>query len=262
MSDSPQGLVIGGGYLGWSAFDLTGPAQRALGIPVTLNNLADSLLRAEVFAGCARATRAAVLIHSATILGASCIANDDLVSGARFQAGRLGHFPTRATRLVCSCGQSDCLNCTASAWSILNRLKLVTSSTYQIDQVQTYSRLTRALVHGELSTDPQKTARAVREAGGALARGLRFIELTFDPDMLILAGPLGAHDGYFRGVLKGLQISGPAGSDIARKLTRGHMTPAYAAGIVALLDTVFSPSLNSPRLAGAPGFSDASAGHH
>jgi predicted NBD/HSP70 family sugar kinase len=255
--DTNHGAVAGGGYLGWSAFDLARTAQRALGLPVTVNNIADALLRAEVFAGCASATRAAVLIHCATLLGASYMANDALVCGARFQAGRIGHFPAHATRLVCSCGQSDCLNCTASGWSILNRLDLLASSTYQIDQVQTYSQLTRALVSGGLASnakdmqDTQKTKRTMREAGGALARGLRFVELSFDPDMIILAGPLAAHDDYFRGVMKGLQASGPSGANIASKLTRSLITPAQAAGITALLDIVFSPSLDLQRLASA-----------
>ena len=99
--------------------------------------------------------------------------------------------------------------------------------------------------------DTQKTKRTMREAGGALARGLRFVELSFDPDMIILAGPLAAHDDYFRGVMKGLQASGPSGANIASKLTRSLITPAQAAGITALLDIVFSPSLDLQRLASA-----------
>ncbi len=248
--DNEHGTVIGGGYLGWAPFDLAATARDRLRLPVTVANIADTLLRAEAFAGCARGAKGAVLIHSATTLGASYSFHGQLISGARFQSGRIGHFPHRPTRLVCSCGQSDCLNCSASGWSVLSRLGVLDSPAYRVRAVRRYSRLTRALVDGtlQLPAGSRNATRLLRAAGTALARGLRFVELTFDPDVLVLAGPMASHDAYFDGVTRGLRESGPGGSEIAATLTRGGMTPGRAAGMVALLDTVLSPNLELRRL--------------
>lgn len=250
--DSDRGTVIAGRYIGWKPFDLSALARQLLGMPIAVNNVAASLLRAETFFGCARESRSAVLIHSATILGASFSCDGQLIPGAQYQAGRIGHFPARQTRLVCSCGLSDCLNCTASGWAVLKRIGVVNEPNYQASQVQFYARELHNLVNDELGDRVTKSRahRVLREAGIALAKGLRYLELTFDPDLLILAGSLASTDAYFAGVMKGLQTSGPAGVEIARKLTRGNLRPAQAAGLTALQDGVFSPNLDLPRLAG------------
>ncbi|MGB7182544.1 MAG: ROK family transcriptional regulator [Burkholderiaceae bacterium] len=276
--DAEQNKVTGGGYLGWSAFDLGRLAHQALNLPVTVNNIADALLRAETFVGCARESQSAVLIHSSTILGASFSSKGHLVPGASFQAGMIGHFPMRPTRLTCSCGSSDCLNCTASGWAILTRLGLLDSKQYQLTQIHEYSRLIRLLV-AEPSAVPGDRNRPVppapsagdlqsitrgqinrlsRDAGATLAKGLRYLELTLDPDLIILAGPLSTQNAYFEGVAKGLSESDSRKSGLVeshnnkfggnQKLVRGKFSTAYAAGIIALLDTAYSPTLDIERL--------------
>lgn len=145
-----EGNVIDSGYLGWSAFDLQGSAQRTLNVPVAVNNIADALLRAEAFSGCTKNIKAVVLIHGATTLGASFLYNNELVSGAYSKSGRIGHFPVRRSKLVCSCGRSDCLNCEASGWAILNKIGLTDRPEYQHKRVQEYSEKIRALVGGRL----------------------------------------------------------------------------------------------------------------
>jgi len=245
--DSERGAVIGGGYLGWRPIALGAVAERRLGCPVTVHNLADTLLKAETFAGCARGAKAAALIHCATILGASLSSDGQLLSGARFQAGRIGHFPSTPTTLVCSCGRSDCLNCTASAWSVLSRLGLLETRTYRTADVQRYSHLTRALIEGEL---PPHTARAdlprlLAGAGSSLAGALHVLGLAFDPDRLVLAGPLAANDTYFDAVLA--RLDGIGATDLAAGLARSALAPSTAAGVVALLELVFSPALALDR---------------
>ncbi len=252
--DAEQGTVLPGGYLGWQGFDLRAQAEQSLSMGITVNRVADALLRAESFNGCARHSRAPVLIHCATTLGASFIANGSLASGADFLSGRIGHFPIRATRLVCSCGQSDCLNCSASGWSILHRLGAIDHPAYQPAHIEAYSRLTREIAQGLLPghESSARHARVMREAGLAMAKALRYVELTLNPDLLVLGGPLAAHEAYYRGIVRGLQSSGAAGADVVLKLTRSQMTLCQAAAQIALLDTVFSTALDLARLAAAP----------
>lgn len=248
--DADSAAILPGGYLGWRGFDLRALAEPLLEMPVTVNRLADALLRAESFDGCARHRRAPVLIHCATILGASFIANGALATGANHLAGRIGHYPIRATRLLCSCGQSDCLNCSASGWSILHRLRAIEHPAYQPDRTEQYSRLTRALAQGDLAEGAAspRYARAMREAGLALAKALRYVELTLNPDLIVLAGPLATNEVYYRGVLKGLQSAGAASEDVTLKLARSTLTPSRSATAIALLDAVFSTSLDLVRI--------------
>jgi predicted NBD/HSP70 family sugar kinase len=244
--NSEQGVVIGGGYLGWTPFDLRALVALELGLPTVVNNVADALIRAETFFGCARDARTVVLIHSATTLGASFAIDGELLRGAHFQPGRIGHFPARQTQLVCSCGQTNCLNCSASGWSVLRRLGIATTPQYRPEHVNTYAQAIHALVNGELGrrVGLARTRRLLREAGVELAKSLRYLELTFDPDMLIVAGSVAVNDAYYDGVIHGLQTSGPAGLDVAEKLLRGTISPVRGAGLSALLDSVFSPDFD------------------
>ncbi|MEZ5660173.1 MAG: ROK family transcriptional regulator [Burkholderiaceae bacterium] len=251
--DPARGLVLGGGYLGWQPFDLRTRAAERLGVPVSVERVADTLVRAETFCGCAADARAVVLIHAATTLGMSVYFDGTVMRGAGFHAGRIGHFPMRATRLVCSCGQSNCLNCLASGWSVLARLGAADGDKYQPSQVGAYARVIHSLIEPD-SDDRAHLARVrrlLRDAGSELARALAYVDLSFDPDLIVLAGSLARNESYFAGVSRGLQQGGAVGADLSRKTTRSTMAPVRAAALVALLDHVFSPTLeldamNSP----------------
>ena len=244
--DPNQGSVIDSGYLGWPKFDLAKIVKKHLMLPVTVNNIADALLRAEALIGCAREARAALLIHSATTVGASYLYDNELISGARFKAGRIGHFPMQTSNLRCSCGQSNCLNCFASGWSILHQLKIVTRSSYQLKEIQNYSKQIRTLVekHPKNHRQQKKTEKTFAQAGKALAHGLRLLELTVDPDLFILAGPLSENEAYFNSAEKYFCNSYSIDSESERRITRGTLAPNRAAGVIALLDTVLSPAFD------------------
>ncbi|MEZ5652682.1 MAG: ROK family transcriptional regulator [Burkholderiaceae bacterium] len=243
--DPSRGAVLGGGYLGWRAFDLRARVAGRLGLPVSLERVADALLRAETFCGCAAQARAVVLVHAATTLGLSVWFDGTLMRGAGFHAGRIGHFPIRPTRLICSCGQSDCLNCLASGWSVLARLQTGVGSVYSPARVQEYARAIHGLIESPAAdgTQAARRRRLLGEAGVALARGLTYVDLAFDPDVVILAGSLARNDSYFRGVLRGLQRGGGAGADLALKTNRGAMLAGRSAALIGLLDHVLSPTL-------------------
>ncbi|UCE31160.1 MAG: ROK family transcriptional regulator [Burkholderiales bacterium] len=258
--DTERRLVMGGGYLGWEPLDLGASAARALALPVSVEKVADTLIRAESFFGCARESRAVVLLHAATTLGMSFSFNGERFHGAHFHAGRIGHFPARRTRLICSCGQSNCLNCSASGWSVLAQLGVLDSPAYRPEQVRHYAREIHKRVDPAAGGEDvdARTARVLGKAGAALAQALVYLELTFDPDLVILAGSLARNEAYFTGFLEALRAAAPSEPDTECKIVRGGITPVHGAGLVALLDHVLSPSLDLRGLAGEA-FDDAEA---
>jgi predicted NBD/HSP70 family sugar kinase len=242
-----SGAVVGGGYLNWSPFEMAEQASEQLNMPVTVNNIGDALLRAEAFTGCARKASSAVLIHASTTLGASHITADQLHNGTFSKAGRIGHFPMQATQRVCSCGQTDCLNCVASGWSVLCQLNSSASPIYQFKHIRRYSDQTRALVAGTIR-NKARAEKLVLNAGSALAQALRYLDLTNDPELIILSGPLSRMDSYLNGVRQGLADAGPPGKEVLEKIVTGAVSPAQAAGVTAMLDTAFSPTLDLQTL--------------
>jgi hypothetical protein len=147
------------------------------------------------------------------------------------------------------CGQSDCLNCVASGWSILSRLKLIDGPVYQRSDILDYSAQLRALVNGTLDLPRARVQRVVRDAGIALARGLRYLDLTLDAERVVLSGPLAGVETYVEGVHAGLRKAGAPGARILKKLVCGRISSGEAAGVTALLESIFSPSLDLRRLA-------------
>ena len=76
------------------------------------------------------------------------------------------------------------------------------------------------------------------------------LELTFDPDLVILAGSLARNEAYFAGFFDTVRASAPSEPDASRKIVRGSISPVHGAALVALLDCVLSPALDLHALAG------------
>jgi len=248
--DTARGVVVGGGYLNWSPFDLADQASKLLDMPVTVSNMGDALLRAEAFSGRAQQAHSAVLVHASTTLSASHVSADQLHNGTFSKAGRIGHFPIHKTQRVCSCGQTDCLNCIASGWAVLCQLNRSASPIYRFKDIRRYSDQTRALVAGTVR-NKTRAQKLVFDAGCALAQALRYLDLTNDPEMIILSGPLAGMDRYVDGVRQGLKDAGPPGEEVLQKLVTGAVSQGQAAGVTALLDTAFAPTLDLQQLSDA-----------
>ncbi len=101
--------------LGWGEFDLKTPLEKALGLPVELENAANACALAEVWFG--RHTEGVRNLIALTVsegIGTGLILNHQLVRGSTGTAGEFGHTTIVEDGLQCRCGNRGCWEVYAS----------------------------------------------------------------------------------------------------------------------------------------------------
>jgi glucokinase len=106
-----------------SGIDIHGELVAATGLPVVIDNDANTAAYGEWQCGAARGARDALYVAIGTGIGAGLILGGRLHIGARGFSGELGHVKVTIDGLECSCGSSGCLETVASGPNIVRRAR-------------------------------------------------------------------------------------------------------------------------------------------
>ena len=114
MDSSSQRLIFAP-TLGWSELDLKTPLERAIGLPVELENAANACALAELWSGRHMdGVRNLVAVTVSDDIGVGMIMNGQLVRGSTGVAGEFGHVSQMPDGPKCRCGNSGCWEVLAS----------------------------------------------------------------------------------------------------------------------------------------------------
>ncbi len=177
--DDREGIVIGtnGGILGYEGSRLTQETEEALKIPVTALNDANAALLGECFAGRARGLKDVVMVTLGTGVGGGVLTGGRLLRGKRGIAGELGHFTLYADGMRCTCGRQGCLECYASATSLVRRAFQATGK--EMNGREIFEAAEKG------SGDVQKVLDAWI---GDVAAGVTGLVHIFNPEMVLIGG--------------------------------------------------------------------------
>jgi predicted NBD/HSP70 family sugar kinase len=117
--DPARQRVVFAPNLKWPEFDLCGPLEKAVGLPVELENAANACVLAEVWFGQAEKTPNLVVITVSEGLGVGIFSDGRLVRGMNGMAGEFGHVPLEPNGPRCGCGSNGCWEVYASNWAAL-----------------------------------------------------------------------------------------------------------------------------------------------
>ena len=216
--------------------------RRHTRLPVMIENIANALAIAEMRFGVARETSEFALVHVATFAGVGAVSDSRIVRGASGDAGGIGHFRAVGTDLRCTCGRNDCLNLSATGFSILSRLGALDHAAFDPSRLPHYAAsLVRAV--GERDNAP-----AIRAAGRNLAAALDPLAKLLAPEMIVLSGILGADDAYVAGAEAALTDTYGYGARSRFRLVQGQILPSEAAALLALHTFCYSDRLDFERL--------------
>jgi len=245
--ESSTGTVIKAPYLGWEAVELGREITQCTGLPLIAENIADAINLAEQTTNNLDNSAGVFLVHTSVACGASYTHQGDLVRGANFSAGQIGHLPVSNSELTCSCGASDCLNTHSSGWSVLAKLGRTNSKTYNPKNNDTYANALNELI-AENPSDESPEGRVLYHAGKQLGNILRNISLIVDPGTIVLAGKLPESPAYVAGCKDTWAELSANQLRRAPQLITGHVAPIQAAGLLALNSFLFSPALDITSL--------------
>ena len=164
---------------GWDGYDVPAHVGRALGVPVLVDNDVNIMALGE-HAVAFPDVEHLLFVKVATGIGAGIISGGRLHRGAKGAAGDLGHVAApHAPEVVCSCGNTGCLEAVAGGPAITRALReLGITATSNSDIVD--------LVKG--GNIP--AAHAVRQAGRTIGEVLATCVSLLNPSVIVIGGSL------------------------------------------------------------------------
>lgn len=165
-----------------------------LDVPVFADNDARVAMAAEMAWGAARGHENVVMLTLGTGVGGAVVVNGRLLRGHSGMAGQLGHVTVEPEGQMCVCGNRGCLETAFSAraiegeaWSAVHRgcSSALTRLFREQPQLATCRTVFQAAREGDTLAKS-----IVTRAIGRLAAGIAGLLHVFDPEVLIIGGPV------------------------------------------------------------------------
>lgn len=177
--------------LGWGEFDLKTPLEQATGMPVELENAANSCALAEIWFGRqAHGVRNLLAITVSEGIGTGLILNHQLVKGSTGMAGEFGHTTIVQDGLECRCGNHGCWEVYASN-SAAVRYYVESASAARNGRPRApqagpaFDDLLRLSEQGDL-----KARDALNQMADYLGRGIATLVSGLAPDVVVVIGEI------------------------------------------------------------------------
>ena len=213
---------------GWTGTPVGPALSERLGLRVVVDNDANAAAYGEWWAGAGQGAASLVAITVGTGVGGGIVLAGQVLRGARWRGGELGHMIVQAEGVRCHCGQTGCLEAYASGTAIA-RLAREARPGWEPDG--------RAVFAAAEAGD--ELAQAVlRRSARVLACGIVTVLTMVDPERFLLGGGVATQPTYLglvREALADPTVSGARGFDPERLGLAGLGEAAGAVGAAGLL---------------------------
>lgn len=195
--DLEQGVLIFAPNLNWRNVPLRDMFAQATGLRVFIENDANAAAIGEHLFGTARNLRDFLFVFAGVGLGGGLFLNDTLYRGKGGYAGEIGHTPIIAEpfQKPCRCGNLGCWETYVNQASILQRVeaRLPRSPECSLAPALTVLQgtpLSLATVKQAADAGDRYAREALSEAGSALGTGFAVLVNMFNPQKIVLGGPV------------------------------------------------------------------------
>lgn len=193
-----DGVLIFSPNLQWREVPLRQIFAAHSGLPVFVDNDANAAALAEHLFGVARQAQHFVSVFSGVGVGGGLFLNGQLYRGAHGFAGEIGHtnFMVDHYRRPCRCGSRGCWETSVAQDAVLERVRarLAVGRNSLMSQLvaERGAPLTLSLVIEAAEAGDTEAVEALVETGSLLGLGVANLIDIFNPEMIILGGPLSA----------------------------------------------------------------------
>ncbi|SCZ10009.1 xylose repressor, XylR [Paenibacillus polysaccharolyticus] len=185
-----QGTVLFAPNLKWEMVPLRSMMEESFKLPVTIDNEANAGARGELNFGAGVGVRHLIYISAGIGIGSGIMVDGELYKGAWGYAGETGHMSIEAEGLPCSCGNRGC-------WELYASEKVYEHP----DQQHLPAHTTKELV--EHAQDGHQDVIALYNIiGRKLGVGITNIVNSFNPERIIIGGPLSEAKPWIESALK------------------------------------------------------------
>jgi len=200
--DLKEGVMIFAPNLQWHDVPLQRIFSEPTGLRVFIENDANAAAIAEHLFGVARGCSDFIFVFAGVGIGGGLFLNGHLYRGNNGYAGEIGHSPIVAepAQALCHCGNRGCWETYANQASIIqrvqSRLDMKRSSIVPNLMAEQNTPLTISIIKQAADAGDCEAIEAFSEAGLAMGQGFASLINIFNPDKIILGGPLSSVGNY------------------------------------------------------------------
>jgi glucokinase-like ROK family protein len=194
--DLSEGVLIFAPNLHWKDVPFRKIFSEATKFTIHIDNDANAAAIGEHLFGSARFTRDFIFVFAGVGIGGGLFLNGKLYRGKNGFAGEIGHSPIMAdhSQTPCHCGNRGCWETYANQFSIIQRvqarLEVKRDSIIPKLMADANAPLSIALIKQAADAGDQEALASFAEAGRAMGQGFAGLVNIFNPDKIILGGPL------------------------------------------------------------------------
>ncbi|RJP56190.1 MAG: ROK family transcriptional regulator [Anaerolineaceae bacterium] len=206
--DLNEGLLIFAPNLHWRNVPFGKIFSEQTKLKVFVENDANAAAIAEHLFGTARRCQNFIFVFAGVGIGGGLFLNGRLYRGNNGYAGEIGHSPIMAepSQTVCHCGNRGCWETYANQYSIIQRIqaRLEVKRSSIIPKLMTdqNSVLSIPLIKQAADAGDIEAVESFNEAGQAMGQGFAGLINIFNPEMIILGGPLSVAGEYLLPAIK------------------------------------------------------------
>lgn len=169
--------------LNWPVLSIKSRIQRATGLRVEMDNVANACALSEIWFGASDGVRDLVVVNVSEGIGTGIFANGRILRGAGGMAGEFGHVQMSTDGELCGCGSRGCWETTASNRAGLRYFGQMSG--------RALPKNFAVLVKMAQADDADATM-ALEKMASFLGRGLRMIASALAPNEIIIVGDITA----------------------------------------------------------------------
>lgn len=176
---------------GWKGIKLKDMFKKKFKAPVFVENDANASALAEKFFGSAKKLDNFIYITASTGIGSGIVIRGEVVDGASFSAGEIGHMTVMPMGQQCNCGKRGCLEAMASGTAIAKQARrlLADGGKSKILKIQPEpTKITAKDVSAAAVKGDELAKSLMRNAGHFLGIAVGNVMNLLNPEMIILGG--------------------------------------------------------------------------
>jgi glucokinase-like ROK family protein len=199
LVDMPSGVIKTAVDVGWFEVPIRELVERALGIPTMVANRSKVGALAEYWFGAKDGLHDLIYISIGTGVSAGIVHAGELYMGFNSSAGELGHVTILPDGPLCRCGNRGCLQQLVSEPAIADRARVrlrENGDTALASMAGNHpERVTAKMVFTAASQGDYLGLEVVRETARYLGIAIATLVNLFNPQRIILGGPVGQMSG-------------------------------------------------------------------
>jgi len=168
----------------WNNLPLKKELEKALNMPVFIENDANAAALGEQWLGAGRDINSMILLTLGTGVGGGIVLNNQIWQGADGMAGEIGHMTLIPDGRLCGCGNTGCLEMYASARGIVQSYREAVNSS----GIAMVTELSSEQIYQAARNGDTVALKVMKDMGRMLGIGIASLINIFNPQMIVLGG--------------------------------------------------------------------------